>query len=52
MLRKFVVSTLSSYTGMSNAVVGNMIEILKLFHIGTNYKLPVDDTIVSKHVGV
>ena len=32
-LKEFVASTLPSYTGMSNAAVGNIIYNLKLFHI-------------------
>jgi len=36
-LRELVINTLSSYTSISNAA---------------DYKLPEDDTIVSKHVGV
>ena len=33
-LSEFVVSTLPSYTSMSNAVIGNKIYNLKLFYIG------------------
>jgi len=34
-------------TGMSNAVVDNTCVTWQ----GTNYELPKDDTVVSKHVG-
>jgi len=34
MLREFIVSTLLSYTSMLNAIIGNTIYNLKLFHIG------------------
>jgi len=34
-------------TGMSNAVVGNSSVTWQC----TNYELPEDDTVVSKHVG-
>ena len=33
-LRELVVSTLPSYTSMSNAIAHNIIQNLKLFHIG------------------
>ena len=33
-LREFAVSTLRSYTSMSNAVIDNVMYNLKLFHLG------------------
>ena len=44
-LRELVISFLPSYTSISNVAVGNTWP-------GIDYKLPEDDTIVSKQVGV
>jgi hypothetical protein len=42
-LRELVINTLPSYTGISNAA--------RVTWQGIDFKLPEDDTIVSKHVG-
>ena len=52
-LRELVINTLPSYTSMSNAVA---VHLYCIWHNcvtwqGIDYKLPDDDTIVSKHVG-
>ena len=47
-LRELVISTLPSYASISNAAVGNTCVTWQ----GIDYKLPEDDTIVSKYVGV
>ena len=47
-LRELVISTLTSYTSISNAAVGHT----RVTWQGIDYKLPEDGTIVSKHVGV
>ena len=61
-LWEFIVSTLLSYTSMSNAVVGNIIQFgiitdSCIWHTcvtwqGTDCELSKDDTVVSKHVAV
>jgi len=45
-IREFVINTLPSYTSTSNAAVSCVT------WQGIDYKLPEDDTIASKHVGV
>jgi hypothetical protein len=58
-LIELLINTLSSYTNISNAAVGNTFvlptaafEIFCVTWQGIDYKLPEDDTIVSKHVGL
>jgi len=43
-LRELVINTLPSYTGISNAAC--------VTWLGIDYKIPEEDTIVSKHAGV
>jgi hypothetical protein len=65
-LRQPVINPLPSYTSISNAAAGNTIynyDVSRRFYAsciwntgvtwqGIDYKLPEDDTIVSKHVAV
>jgi len=44
-LGDLVIYTLPTYTSISNAALGNTWQVI-------DYKLPEDDKIVSKHVGV
>jgi len=47
-LRELVFNTWPCYTSITKAAVGNIC----VTYQGIDYKLPEDDTIVSKHVGV
>jgi hypothetical protein len=52
--RELLINTLPSYISISNAAVGNNInnQDVRVTWQGIYYKLPEDDMILSKHVGV